>query len=112
MRPGEPVYPVKVSDNGRYLVDQNGEPVFWLGTTQWELFRGYTVEDARIIVESARERGFAFVQVMLMGVGDGTKPNVYGEKPWIDDNPLTPNEAYFANVDAVVRCARENNVVI
>ena len=34
-------------------------------------------------------------QVMLMGVGDGTKPNIHGEKPWIDNNPLTPNEGYF-----------------
>jgi hypothetical protein len=36
---GEPEYPVKVSQNGRYLIDQKGEPVFWLGTTQWQLFR-------------------------------------------------------------------------
>ena len=49
---------------------------------------------------------------MLMGVGDGTMPNVHGQKPWIDDNPLTPNEAYFKNVDAVLRMARENNLVI
>jgi hypothetical protein len=49
---------------------------------------------------------------MLLGVGDGTKTNVYGEKPWIDDNPLTPNERYFTNVDAVVRTARENNLII
>ena len=35
-----------------------------------------------------------------------------GEKPWVNDNPLTPNEAYFKNVDAVVQSARENNVVI
>ena len=47
-----------------------------------------------------------------MGVGDGTKPNVYGEKPWINDNPLTPNEAYFKNVDAVLQIARENNFII
>ena len=40
---------------------------------------------------------------MLMGVGDGTVPNVYGQRGWIDNNPLTPNEAYFKNVDAVVR---------
>src|SRR5438105_868693 len=64
-------YPVKVSENRRYLTDQQGTPLFWLGTTQWELFRGYTVEDARTILESARDKGFAFVQVMLMGVGDG-----------------------------------------
>ena len=107
-----PVYPVKVSDNGRYFVDQQGQPVFWLGTTQWQLFREYKIEDARTILEKTAERGFVFAQVMLAGVGDGTKPNVYGEKPWINDNPLTPNEAYFKNVDAVLQIARENNVII
>jgi hypothetical protein len=109
---GEPVYPLKVSGNGRYFVDQKNDPVFWLGTTQWQLFRDYKLEEARTIVERTKARGFAFAQVMLMGVGDGTKPNVYGQKPWMDDNPLTPNEGYFTNVDAVVRIARENNLVI
>jgi len=107
-----PVWPVKVSDNGRYFVDQKGSPVFWLGTTQWQLFREYTVEDARTILEKTADKGFVFAQVMLMGVGDGTKANVYGQKPWIDDNPLTPNEAYFKNVDAVLKIAGENNVNI
>jgi hypothetical protein len=107
-----PVYPIKVSDNGRYFVDQQGKPVFWLGTTQWQLFREYKIEDARTILERTADKGFVFAQVMLMGVGDGTKQNVYGQKPWINDNPLTPNEAYFQNVDAVVQIARENNVVI
>jgi hypothetical protein len=105
-----PAWPVKVSDNGRYFVDQKGSPVFWLGTTQWQLFRDYPVEDARTILEKTADKGFVFAQVMLMGVGDGTKANVYGQKPWIDDNPLTPNEAYFKNVDAVLQIARENNV--
>jgi hypothetical protein len=107
-----PVWPVRVGDNGRYFVDQKGNPVFWLGTTQWQLFREYTVEDARTILEKTADKGFVFAQVMLMGVGDGTKPNVYGQKPWIEDNPLTPNEAYFKNVDAVVRIALANNVNI
>jgi len=107
-----PLYPIKVSDNGRYFVDQESKPVFWLGTTQWQLFREYKIEDARTILEKTADKGFAFAQVMLMGVGDGTKPNVYGQKPWINDDPLTPNEAYFQNVDAVVQIARENSVVI
>ena len=103
---------VKVSANKRYFVDQNDNPVFWLGTTQWQLFRGYTLEDARTILERTASHGFAFVQVMLMGVGDGTAPNVYGHEGWTDNNPLTPNEAYFRNVDAVVRAAADNNLVI
>ena len=108
----EPVYPVKVSENGRYFVDQKGTPVFWMGTTQWQLFREYSLVDARTILEKSKEKGFAFVQVMLMGVGDGTKPNIKGEKPWIDNDPLRPNEEYFRNVDAVVQIARELNVNI
>lgn len=105
----EPLYPVKVSPNGRYFVDQKGQPVFWLGTTQWQLFRDYSLADARTIIERSKANGFNFAQVMLMGVGDGTKPNIHGDKPWIGDDPLTPNEAYFRNVDAVVRIAREDN---
>ncbi len=107
----EPVFPIKVSDNRRYFIDQNNYPVFWLGTTQWQIFREYTLDEVRTTLEKIKSHGFIFVQAMLMGVGDGTKPNVYGEKPWINDDPLTPNEAYFKNVDSVIQIARENNLV-
>ena len=70
---GEPVFPVKVSANGRYIVDQRGAPVFWLGTTQWQLFRDYTLDEANLILDKSKDKGFVFLQVMLMGVGDGTK---------------------------------------
>lgn len=108
----EPVYPVKASENGRYFVDQKGAPVFWLGTTQWELFCGYTLEEARTIIEKSKEHGFAFAQVMIAGVGEGTRPNRAGEQPWPGKDPLAPNEAYFKHVDAVVQIAREKNLVI
>ncbi len=107
----QPVFPIKVSENRRYFIDQNGNPVFWLGTTQWQIFREYTLDEVRTTLERVKGNGFVFVQAMLMGVGDGTKPNVYGEKPWINNDPLTPNEAYFKNVDSVIRIARENNLV-
>jgi len=109
---GEPVYPVKVGPNGRYFVDQRGNPVFWLGTTQWQLFREYKLDEARLILDESKDKGFVFLQVMLLGVGDGTKANVYGQKPWIDNNPLTPNEPYFQNVDAVLQAARERSLVV
>jgi hypothetical protein len=108
----EPVYPMKVSPNGRYFVDQQGKPVFWLGTTQWQLCRDYNLEDAKLIIQRSKSNGFSFMQVMLVGVGDGTKANVYGQKPWLNDNPLTPNERYFTNVDVVFQVAGENNIIL
>lgn len=105
-------WPVKISPNGRYFVDSDGKPVFWLGTTQWELFRGYRLEDAKTILDRTASHGFTFVQVKLLGQGDGNRPNVYGYNPLINGDALTPNEEYFQHVDAVVRAARDNNLAI
>jgi hypothetical protein len=107
----EPVYPVKVSENSRYLVDQRGTPVFWLGTTQWQIFREYTLEEAKFTIERIKANGFVFIQAMLMGVGDGTKPNVYGAVPWTNNDPLTPNEEYFGNVDKVIEFGRQKGII-
>ncbi len=111
--PGGPTaFPIRVSPDGRHFVAPNGQAVFWLGTTQWELFRQYTLDEAKTILEASRRHGFVFLQVMLMGVGDGTAPNVQGHKPWLNDDPLAPNEAYFANVDAVVEAAGRSGLAI
>lgn len=112
------MYPSKVSDDRRYFVDQAGTPVFWLGTTQWGLVRDYTLDEATLILEKTAGHGFSFAQVMLMGPGDGTapnlgqKPNVNGAIPLTDGDPITPNEAYFRHVDAVIEIARTHHVVI
>ena len=60
----EVAFPVAVSENRRYFVDRDGRPVFWLGTTQWQLFREYTLDEARTILERSAAHGFKFVQVL------------------------------------------------
>jgi len=107
-----PVFPIKVSKNGRYFVDANNLPFFWLGTTQWQIFREYTLDEAKIIIENIKKKGFSVVQTMLLGVGEPVHSNVYGETPWVNNNPLKPNEAYFENVDSVVELAQKNGLVI
>ena len=62
---------LRVSPNGRYFIDQNGKSFFWLGDTQWELFRAFQLADVRAILGDRRRKGFSVVQVMLTGVGDG-----------------------------------------
>jgi len=96
---------IRVSPNGRYFLDGEGKPFFWLGDTQWELFRSFSPGDARSVLERRRNQGFTVIQVMITGVGEGTEPNVAGETPWVANDPASPNEAYFANVDRVVEAA-------
>ena len=104
--------PLRVSSDGRYFTDQSGEPLFWLGDTQWELCRSLQLDDVCAVLEDRRRKGFSVLQVMLTGVGDGTGPNVAGDTPWRDDNPDTPNERYFARVDAVLELVRDTGVAI
>jgi hypothetical protein len=108
----QPVFPLKVSKNGRFFVDQKNNPFFWLGTTQWQIFREYTLDEAKITLEKVKSKGFSVVQAMLLGVNGPIYPNVYGEMPWLDNNPTSPNEAYFKNVDSIVEMAREKGLVI
>lgn len=102
---------VRVSENGRYFVDSKGKPVFWLGTTQWQIFREHSLAEAELILEKTKMNGFSFIQAMFLGVGDGTKPNIYGETPWKNNDPATPNEAYFEFVDSVIQAALKKGLV-
>lgn len=104
--------PVKVSTDRRYFTDQKNRPVFWLGTTQWQLFRDHTVDEARTILAHSRSNGFVFVHVMLAGVGEGTQANVNGDVPWVNRDARTPNEAYFRHVDAILAAAGEEGMIV
>lgn len=103
---------IRVSPNGRYFVDENGQPSFWLGDTQWQLFRDFTVEDAAAVLQRRMAQGFSAIQIMITGEGDGTRPNLEGEAPWVGDDPARPNEAYFRNADRVVEAARPTGLVL
>jgi hypothetical protein len=102
--------PIRVSENGRYFVDGGGKPFYFLADTQWELFRRYSLADAKSILENRKAKGFTVVMVMLTGVGPGTEPNLAGERPWLNQDPGSPNPAYFEHVDAVLKLARENDL--
>jgi hypothetical protein len=117
VRPAQagPISPIRVSANGRYFVDQGGRPVFWLGDTQWELFRLFTASDALRVLRNRQAKGFNVILIMLTGVDAGRMQggdeapyaNLEGEQPWIDDDPLRPNEAYFRHVDAMIRLGEQ-----
>ncbi|HEC02006.1 MAG TPA: DUF4038 domain-containing protein, partial [Phycisphaerales bacterium] len=89
-----------VSDDGRHLVYDNGEPFFWLADTGWEIFHRLTREEADMYLEKRAAQGFTVIQVMTLAEHKLFKvPNRYGHYPLIDRDPLRPNEDYFKHVD-------------
>src|ERR1700742_3111831 len=80
--------PLQVSSDGHFLVQPNGQPFFWLADTAWNLFRALTIEEADLYFRDRAAKGFNAIQVAAIfggyGTGDAlTKPNRYGETPFI-----------------------------
>ncbi len=104
---------LKVSENHRYLVTDQGKPFFWLGDTAWELFHRLNREDAARYLRNRADKGFTLVQAVALAEFDGlTQPNAYGHLPLRGNDPLQPVEEYFQHVDSVVAKANELGLYI
>jgi hypothetical protein len=111
---------LRVSPNGRYFVDRNGDPFFWLGDTAWPLFTLYSKEDAEAYLDDRAARGFTVIQcVVAWGnpdpgmtlVGTPPGPNYAGELPW-HGTPDKPNPAFFDHVDHLLSYAEERGLTM
>ncbi len=97
---------LKVSDNHRFLIHDDGSPFFYLGDTAWELFHRLTISEAERYLQDRATKGFTVIQAVALAEIDGLHtPNMRGDLPLIDDDPARPNEAYHAHIDAVVALA-------
>lgn len=104
---------LKVSDNHRFLVKEDGTPFFYLGDTAWELFHRLNKEEADRYLEDRARKGFTVIQAVVLAELDGLHtPNAYGHKPLEDDDPSKPVEAYFQHVDAIVAKAESLGLYI
>lgn len=104
---------VRVSDDGRHLVDEEGRPFLWLGDTAWELFHRLDREEARFYLDRRAAQGFSVIQAVVLAENNGLRtPNAYGELPLHDLDPAQPNERYFEHVDFIVTEARRRGLLI
>ena len=104
---------LKVSDNKRFLVHENGKPFYWLGDTAWELFHRLNREDAEKYLKNRAEKGFTVIQAVALAELQGLKdPNPYWEVPLENLDPTKPRDAYFQHVDWIIDKAAELGLYI
>lgn len=80
---------LKVSENQRFLINENGEPFFWLGDTGWLLFSKLDRQEAEKYLDNRIENGFNVIQVMVLHKLKLT--NVYGDSALIRGDVSLPN---------------------
>jgi len=110
---------LRVSDNHRFLVKDDGTPFFYLGDTAWELFHRLNREEADRYLENRAKNGFTVIQAVAIAELDGhTDPNPYGYLPLVDLDPGRPdvkegpNNDYWDHVDYIVNKAESLNLFI
>ncbi len=109
----QPAPRLKISENHRYLVYEDGRPFFYLGDTAWELFHKLNREESERYLRDRAEKEFTVIQAVVLAELDSQRaPNAYGQTPLSNDDPLKPSEEYFKHVDWVVRKANELGLFI
>ena len=109
--------PIKVGPTGRYLVDQKGVPFLISGESPQALIGDLTESDAALFFANRRAHGFNTVWINLLCnaytgcQADGSTWD--GISPFTTPGDFsTPNEAYFAHADRILRLAADYGFVV
>jgi hypothetical protein len=128
-------FPLEVSSNRRYLVDQTGKPFRIQGEAAWSLIANLTYDEADKYLSNRQAKGFNTVLAELIehkyaqgGKGkkfEGVPKNRAGALPfvkrvgggsyngsWGTADFSTPNEAYFAFADSIIDLAARKGILV
>lgn len=103
------------SSNGRYLVDQNGNPFLINGDSDWNLAWALNSSDQQTFLADRAADGFNTVLTDLVGnnsmSGHTNGANYNGDLPFTGSN-FTPNSAYWSKIDTFFQLAKQNGISV
>jgi hypothetical protein len=97
-----PQFPLRVSENHRYLVDKTGQPFLVLGDTPWFLQK-LPMEDVRRILDDRKAKGFNTLFLEILDDSRLPSRDAHGNVSFDPELDITrPVEAYWKYADAVM----------
>lgn len=121
--PASPAYPLKVSANKRYLVDQSNAPVLLVGDSPQALIVNLTTNEAEIFCADRAAFGFNTLWINLLCANytggrtnastiDGIIPFTAKIAGRVSYDLTTPNPLYFARVDQMLHLAAGHGIQV
>lgn len=73
---------LRVSENGHYLVYEDGIPFFWLGDTGWEMLARLNRSEINQYLDNRSKKGFSVIQTVLVSefIHMDKLTNYYGDR--------------------------------
>ncbi|OJV16516.1 MAG: hypothetical protein BGO21_26910 [Dyadobacter sp. 50-39] len=107
-----PRFPLKISPNGRHLMDNHGTPFLMVADVAWQMLRRLSYAEAVHYMDIRKSQSFNTFLVHLLPAQPNQR-NFNKVAPFLDNNDLTrPNKAYFDYLEKIVIAARERNLVV
>ncbi len=111
--PNAAAFPLRTSDNGRYLIDKNDKPFFYHADTGWRTIMALTKPEAIQYFDDRQKRGFTALHLHIINKEKSGPKNRAGDHPFEKPDDMTrPNEAYWKHVDEVLLAARERGLLV
>jgi hypothetical protein len=110
-----PRYPLRAAPSGRYLVDQDGVPVFVHGDTVWSMAVSAIPDEWETYLADRAARGFTAIIVNAIERLFTADPprTLDGLEPFTSPGDLaTPNETYFARIDTLLEAAARHGLEV
>ena len=99
---------LRISGNKRHFVRADGTPFIWLADTVWTMPQRMKWDDVDFFMKKRKSQGFTVLQIVALDPEqDVEMRNPAGIKALINDDPLTPDEQYFAYLDWIIAKAAE-----
>lgn len=113
---------LRVSPDGRRLLNADGSVFFYLADTAWRLPRALDREETIYYLDKRAAQGFNAIQVVALDEFDGVRmPNRFGRRPFIEVgadlyDPLRPDldgsYSYWAHLDFIITAAAQREMYV
>jgi hypothetical protein len=110
-------FPLRLSENKRYLVDKNETPFLVKEFSAWGLIQALPEKDEAAFLDSISQKGF---NTVITSILSNAPSQMAGNPPyWQGISPLntkwdfsTPNEKYFQHVDRFLKMAEQKGFFV
>jgi hypothetical protein len=114
--PAQTRFPLKLSPNGRYLIDQDNSPFLIKEISAWGLIQALSEADEAAFIDSAKKKQFNTLMVSIISFDTrfaGNPPDWQGIPPFSTKWDFsTFNLEYFNHVDRFIAMARNRGILV
>jgi hypothetical protein len=107
----DPKFPLKISPNGKHIVDSHGSPFLMVADVAWQMLRKLNYTEAIQYMDIRKSQSFNTFLVQLLPALPNQR-NYNKIAPFQDNDLSKPNKAYFDYFEKIIIAARERNLVV